>query len=226
MKDVAFNVIGTKSRAKMSVKMNKVTILAVLLVSSLLTSSVSFAQTSGFEKCKAIEDSEKRLSCFDALSATQESKAPIAPEKPDDTNAVPEQELDDIEKRAQALMKNSNNDNPFSSSAPRLGANNNATRTDVDSFGKPKNENLAQDTYRTNSSNEIEQIQTSITSLKENSRGFYTFTLNNGQVWRQTEVSNGSYKKGDIVEIEKGVFSSYYINKLESNRTTRVKRLK
>ena len=54
---------------------------------------------------------------------------------------------------------------------------------------------------------------------------YFTVTLNNGQVWQQTEVSRLKIAVGDRVEIEEGRFGGFILTSEQSNRTARVKRI-
>jgi len=71
-----------------------------------------------------------------------------------------------------------------------------------------------------------ESVVATITKLSTDSRNYMTFTLDNGQVWKQTEVNRIRFKEGDTVEIEEGRFSGYYLSSTKNNRSTNVKRLK
>lgn len=65
-----------------------------------------------------------------------------------------------------------------------------------------------------------------VASLSYDRNDYFTVTLNNGQVWRQTEVSRIKISEGDKVTIEQGVFGSFILKSEASNRTARVKRVK
>lgn len=71
-----------------------------------------------------------------------------------------------------------------------------------------------------------ESVVATITKLSTDSRNYMTFTLDNGQVWKQTEVNRIRFKEGDTVEIEEGRFSGFYLSSTNNNRSTNVKRLK
>lgn len=71
-----------------------------------------------------------------------------------------------------------------------------------------------------------EEILASITKLVRNARDYATITLSNGQVWRQSEVSNISLKENNMVTVRKGALGVYYLSKTTSKRKLRVKRIK
>jgi len=66
----------------------------------------------------------------------------------------------------------------------------------------------------------------SVAALTYDRNDYFTVTLNNGQMWRQTEVSRIKIDVGDRIEIEEGVFGSFILTSEASNRTARVKRVK
>jgi hypothetical protein len=71
-----------------------------------------------------------------------------------------------------------------------------------------------------------EILRAKIVKIEKDSRSLMTFTLDNGQVWRQTEVSRLRIKVGETVEIEPGRFSGYFLSSVNNNRSTNVKRIK
>ncbi|WP_395340166.1 hypothetical protein PN836_016245 [Ningiella sp. W23] len=73
---------------------------------------------------------------------------------------------------------------------------------------------------------ELNRIESTIVSASENSRNIRTFTLENGQVWRESESSRLRLKEGMDVFVEKGAFSSHFMGKESSNRRVRVNRVK
>jgi hypothetical protein len=210
------------NKANVSVFVACITV-ALHVVSSSAHASV---QSDEINECRVIQDNAKRLACLDDLFGRLDVEkktnkaieaSPVSTVEQTNNN---QPEMDEIDKRAQALMtKKKESEGPFSSNTPRLSTNNKqATEKPVDSFG-------AESMSKTNA-NELEEIQTSITGLVEDSRGYLTITLSNEQVWRQTESSRFGLKKGQTVIIEKGAFQSYYLSKPNNNRRIRVKRIK
>jgi hypothetical protein len=182
------------------------------------------AQTDLFKQCRSIQDDSERLVCFDrALKAQTETQTrEVKPkssvsneaENPSTTNG----DMDEIDKRAQALMEKANSSkDPFSSSTPRLSPSTNR-RSDIDnSFGS---EQLGSDTAQ-----DAEQIQTKIVSMSVDARGYATLTLSNDQIWRQTETARFTIKQDELVIIEKGMLGAYYLSNVNNNRQVRVKRI-
>lgn len=55
-----------------------------------------------------------------------------------------------------------------------------------------------------------DSIRATVANVAERSRGSRVITLDNGQVWAQTDASSlGSVEAGDSVELKRGSFSSY-----------------
>ena len=81
-----------------------------------------------------------------------------------------------------------------------------------------------EDKQRTN--NLIKEIQAEIVQVKKGAYGQQIITLNNGQVWRQTDSTSLRLKKGHIVIIKRGAMGSFFIGKENANKRIRAKRVK
>ena len=198
--------------------------LAITLPTIMVSANAS-AQADEINQCRAMQEDAQRLACLDnlfkQLDIKQENKNLIEtpPAKSSEkTNVEVEPEIDDIDKRAKALInKGKRSNDPFSSNTPRLSDKSKPQRqVSDDSFGA---ESLS------DSSPKADSIETSIVSLIEDNRGYATFTFDNGQVWRQTESARILFKEGESITIEKGVFNSFYLSKPNNNRSMRVKRI-
>lgn len=49
-------------------------------------------------------------------------------------------------------------------------------------------------------------------------------TLENGQIWRQTDVNRVYWEQGELVEITRGLFGSFFMKSTEGGRRIRVTR--
>jgi hypothetical protein len=65
-----------------------------------------------------------------------------------------------------------------------------------------------------------------VAAVTKDPYGAFIITLNNGQVWKQTESDRYKINKGQTIYIEKGALSSFLLGTDDRNSTTRVKRLK
>jgi hypothetical protein len=194
---------------------------AVIILFLGFYSSMTKAQSNDAAACRLIQDNIKRLACFDMLSVEQTSndKPQIVDPTPVTATTETNREIDDIDKRAQALMtKSKKYDEPFSGNKPRISATTNRPAVNADdSFGSEFLRNDEQD--------QINKIQTRIISVSKDAKGYATITLSNEQIWRQTETSRFSIKENDLISIEKGVFGAYYLSKSDNNRQLRVQRI-
>lgn len=71
-----------------------------------------------------------------------------------------------------------------------------------------------------------DKLEAKITSLYSPKIGKQTYTLDNKQVWKQTDSTPLRVKEGDTVVISRAAFGSFLMNKKGSKRSTRVKRTK
>ena len=72
-----------------------------------------------------------------------------------------------------------------------------------------------------------DSITATITEATKGAHGKYTFTLDNGQVWRQAESSRSAiWRGGEQVVVERGALGSFLMRKTTGGRSLRVKRLK
>lgn len=73
---------------------------------------------------------------------------------------------------------------------------------------------------------QLDEIEAEITKLSKDQFGKRTFTLSNGQVWRQKSSDAFTGKKGDRIIIIRGAFDSFRMKKAGTNRTIQVTRVK
>jgi hypothetical protein len=74
--------------------------------------------------------------------------------------------------------------------------------------------------------NLIKQIQATIISIKKAPHGELIITLDNGQVWRQTDSIRIKLRKDHLVNIERGAMGSFFIGTENANKRIRAKRVK
>lgn len=73
----------------------------------------------------------------------------------------------------------------------------------------------------------VDEIHASVASLRRKSRGKWLVTLDNDQLWQQTD-SKTSFRlhEGDSVVIKRAAFGSFVLRLAGANRSIRVKRLR
>ena len=155
--------------------------------------------------CQAIEKNELRLVCYDDLFAQKDVKT-VDALLPSNTQ----------EKTALVGVVSTNSQAP--NNVPAVQAKIDMEEAKAN-FGAERLE-------RNQTQNPISELSASVISLKEDARGRRTFTLENGQAWKEGESSRLRITEGTQVVIKKGVFSAYYLKRDDSNRTVRVSRVK
>ena len=71
-----------------------------------------------------------------------------------------------------------------------------------------------------------EQLSVTVSSISKGVRGQLTFTLKNGQVWKQKDNTSFRLKADKQVYIKKGALGSFFLGQEGRNKKIRVKRLK
>jgi hypothetical protein len=95
-----------------------------------------------------------------------------------------------------------------------------------DDFGRERQLAYEEDQKRAEASRAVGELQSTIIGLEKRIDGLMTFTLDNGQVWRQSRPdSRFSIQEGDAIRIQPGSLGSYILSgpTKKSTRVTRVK---
>jgi hypothetical protein len=94
-----------------------------------------------------------------------------------------------------------------------------------ENFGLPEGAIAAQEVAAGTRAPELKQVSAHLSGLSVSTSGRATFTLDNGQIWRQLE-SEGDLlaKPGDPVTISRGLLRSYWLQ-LRSGRGCKVTRI-
>ncbi|TMO53117.1 hypothetical protein [Pseudoalteromonas phenolica] len=87
----------------------------------------------------------------------------------------------------------------------------------VDEFGLERSKKAA--------SKKLDEIHSTVNKLTKNPRGQHTFHLKNNQIWKQKGSDRFPVKEGDEIIIIRGVFDSFRMKKVGTNRTIQVKRV-
>lgn len=70
------------------------------------------------------------------------------------------------------------------------------------------------------------EIASVIVNIVERANGKHIYRLENGQAWRAAQKHSLRLREGDKVEINKGVFTAYFMSSISSKRRVRVDRVK
>ncbi|PKG85009.1 hypothetical protein CXF85_05200 [Colwellia sp. 75C3] len=73
---------------------------------------------------------------------------------------------------------------------------------------------------------EINSITLTISTLSKTIRGQWKLTFKNGQKWQQKDTTKLRLNEGDLVVLTKGALGAVYLQKKNTNKRIKVKRLK
>jgi hypothetical protein len=108
---------------------------------------------------------------------------------------------------------------------PTVKANEFGLTADIDRKRQPSAAPVAATQSATENATENTTLPGKIVALRLAPRGEIIFTLDNQQVWMQTQVEPGKqFSLGDAVQIEHGAMGSYWLA-ADKARKTRVKRI-
>lgn len=184
------------------------------------TATVS-AQTLDFGSCVRIEDLSARLACYDraagrAPSTATPAPAPAAPPVSLVPPPSPLPVLPSPGARAQPALP-----------PPTLAAPPAMPRDPVSEFGanaKGPDPLTAKQTKV--EPQEVKQIEARVTAVRTRPEGQQVLTLDNGQVWTQTETRRDPhFEVGDVVIIKRGLLGSFLLTLQKGSASTRVQRI-
>ena len=95
-----------------------------------------------------------------------------------------------------------------------------------DGFGRERQLAYEEDQKRAEATRAVGELLSTIVGLEKRMDGLMTFTLDNGQVWRQVRPDSlFSIKQGDAIRIQPGSLGSFILSgpTKKSTRVTRVK---
>ena len=93
-----------------------------------------------------------------------------------------------------------------------------STSDKLDEFGMENNKEAAKE--------KLDAVHSSVTKITKDKLGKRTFTLQNNQVWKQQNTEFFTAKENDEITIIRGVFNSFRMKKVGTNRLIPVKRIK
>ncbi|GGQ30971.1 hypothetical protein [Shewanella litoralis] len=155
--------------------------------------------------CATKSNNAERLSCYDQLAANVESVAM--------PQAAPTQvEVTEIAQAPVVTLPVVTKTTP----ASPITTTKVTPELKVEDFGLQKK--VVED--------EVSKLYFTVAKVSKTASGAIVITLDNGQVWQQTNAERYKVKKGQVVYIETGALNSFLMGSDERNATTRVKRLK
>ena len=151
--------------------------------------------------CRVIGDVTARAACYDrltdSLAPPQVNPSPSAPSRAAPTPPLPPVTA-----------------SPPSPAAPNAPAINRFGQSDLPIQKVIPKDELPPD-----------EITARVKSVRGDASGNLTVTLDNGQVWRQTEAGPLRILPGSAVKIRSGVLGAFYMSLVSANRSVRVKRI-
>lgn len=91
-------------------------------------------------------------------------------------------------------------------------------------FGKDPVE-VRQTVQKATGTSEIDQIKALVSSVRSSATGKAIITLDNGQVWAQTDTAKHRLADYDLVIIRRASMGSFMLNKVGSKKSIRVRRI-
>jgi hypothetical protein len=165
--------------------------------------------------CRALTDGAARLACFDRESAKLVPAGSLVPPSTSGTGAA-------ATPLASAAVQTRT---PVSPPAASITSSPAPLSNPKDNFGLPDATVAKKEVAAGMRPADLANIEAHLKAFSVSSSGQTTFTLDNGQVWRQL-LSEGDLfaKPGDGVTISRGFLNSYWL-KLKSGRGCKVTRI-
>ncbi|MGK0382015.1 MAG: hypothetical protein ACI8QG_001778 [Flavobacteriales bacterium] len=171
--------------------------------------------------CAKNNDSSQRLVCYDKL--TKETKNSQPKQRQASLKVTTTKKVDNAVQLAQKtqseiVLAGSKISKELSVVQPQ-------PTTVVDNTEKQQQAKFG-DENKQRSEDLIQQIQATIVEVQKAPRGELILTLDNGQVWRQSDSTRLRLRKDQVVVIKRAALGSFFIGKENTNRLMRAKRVK
>jgi hypothetical protein len=165
------------------------------------------AQTLDFGSCVRIEDLSARLACYDRAAGRTPGTSAAAPAPAMAPAIAPAPSVAPAPVAPAAAVA-------VAPPAP-------PPATGVAGFGAP-----SMPVTKAERAAEVDRIEAKVTAVRTLARGEQVLTLENGQVWQQTETTREQqFAVGDVVVIRKGLLGSFLLTLASGSRNSRVKRI-
>jgi hypothetical protein len=196
------------------------TYLSKCLVLIILVSPFALADTvlDELSICAKNDDRLQRLLCYDKLADRTKNSQPKQYQVP--VHVATNKQVDNTFQSAEKIQSKpvlAGSELPKGSPVVQLLTTDDIADQQQANFGhenKQRTEDL------------INQIQATIIKIKKAPHGELIITLDNGQVWRQTDNTRLKFREDQMVIIKRGAFGSFFIGKENANKRIRAKRVK
>jgi hypothetical protein len=184
--------------------MRRVPSYSLAIVALLGTAAAIGAEdvSAALNACRAEADDARRLACYDRAAGRAKAAEPMVPPPASSQPSA-----------------------SASTAAAPVAAASAAVKSE-DDFGRERQLAYEEDQKRAEASRAVGELQSSIAGIEKRMDGLLTFTLDNGQVWRQVRPdSRFSINDGDAIRIQPGSLGSFILSgpTKKSTRVTRVK---
>ena len=205
-------------RPKVVVCSQSLVFIALLSLAPTLAGAVEYDQSTsraGFLHCAQTRSDAERLACYDQFMRLAESdiRETLGPAAGDLAQCA-------------ILVQESVRAACFDAAASVVADSSSLVQptraTSETELGQEQLETVAQKKSKT----KAREISATVIELRRNAFGLYSFHLDNGQIWQQTENDRFVPPDNDFpVEIRRGAISGYRLHIHNQNKTLRVKRL-
>lgn len=175
----------------------------IILLALLVTPGLSQAETlaQAVEKCRIVSNSLKRLVCYDKLAQR--------------ANNLEDSDL--VEFYAQR---------PIAQTPPGGQTRPGVPQRTPSQSSSPESDFGLEMQKQQQKNEDTSEITAVVGKVEKAPKGKLIITLEDGQVWRQTDGGDYRLKSGDTIIISRGAIGSFYLKKYDANKRIRVKRSK
>ncbi len=177
----------------------------IIVISLFAVSLSSQAAAQSLESCTVIEDPDERLACYDTLAGRL----------PDDTAKASDtapSAVDPVSPKADVIVP------AAAAETPTLPAASPAQDEEA-VFGLEHKQEPEE--------GRIDELQLKWTKKKKDAYGKWIITLENGQVWHQSDSTRFNFSNSEQwVVISRGGFGSFFLSEPERSKRIRVSRVK
>jgi len=157
--------------------------------------------------CRTETDNERRLACYDRIADGTRAPAPTAAAA--------------TKSAAPVATPNAPTAPAAATAAPVA-----AAASAEDNFGRERQVAAEEQKRQQDEARSLGELEAYVTGIETRMDGLMTFTLDNGQVWRQNSPDSKFHlKEGDRVRIQPGSLKSFILSG-PSKKSTRVTRVK
>ncbi|MEO1034136.1 MAG: hypothetical protein AAFX44_01125 [Pseudomonadota bacterium] len=189
---------------------------------TLISANVYAESDKALALCRQIAGDVERLACYDAL-ADEASAVELPPAQAPGSVAAAAQATTDAAPESVAAAPVP--EPPAPSETVADSSSRDVSLDDpVDLFGRSDRE-ISDVAVRENAGNAIDRLEAVASRVTELASGRLLFELDNGQRWQQTESERIRIKASDRVEIRRGRLGAYFLKKVGTNRSVRVRRV-